>query len=61
MDTNDDSSMDETYFTYVDDEHAYNHDYDDNIDVEDDNDDCDDVDVRWTENPNRWTNFQSSK
>ena len=30
--TNDDASMDEAYVTYVDDEHAENHAYDDNTD-----------------------------
>ena len=37
VDTNDDTSMDETYVAYVDDEHVDNHDYDDNTDDDHDN------------------------
>ena len=37
VDTIDDASMDESYVTYVDDEHNDNHDYDDNTDDDHDN------------------------
>ena len=37
VDTSDDAPMDETYVTYVDDEHVDNHDYDDNTDDDHDN------------------------
>ena len=37
VDTNDDTSMDENYVTYVDDEHVDNHGHDDNTDDDHDN------------------------
>ena len=37
VDSSDDASMDEIYVSYVDDEHADNHDYDDTSDDDHDN------------------------